>query len=161
MSEVSGKTHEIVPEAAENEAPDFQCRGADGREFGVEVTVVYYSSQAAVAAWDSTPTYVTVMNPNSTLAEGLNLAIAKKAKNDYGRDCILAIHLDAPLTTIDEFEATVLPSVRVVANKFSSVFCRLKAPAGKPYESVWWKLHPEAARYYEEPRSGSAGGAAP
>ncbi len=92
-----------------HEAPD--QRYVDGDEIlNIELTDAYYDKDDAAMQWkvarkeDDAPNHWMGGDIDRTLAANVSGIIAKKCRNDYGRDCVLVVAVRPALTSGEEME---------------------------------------------------------
>ena len=90
-----------------DDAPDTRYKDEQG-ELGVEVTTAWYGKDQAEWTWGharknpNTPNEMFQINPDESLAVGIQTAIDKKKLKHYGCECVLVVAVYPHLTTADE-----------------------------------------------------------
>lgn len=100
------------------EAPDFIYSDHIG-QIGLEVTTIFYNKDhaefTATAVRGQHKTNVispVIREPEESLVKSINMQIAKKCENDYGKNSLLVIRVILPaLTSNREFEEHVISQI--------------------------------------------------
>jgi hypothetical protein len=107
FNQVNGKqfTYDNRP----HEAPDL--RYVDGNQIlNIEITDAYYDKEIAEMQWktarkeEDAPQGWIGGDFDRMLVSNINAGIAKKCRNDYGKDCVLVVAVRPGLTSAEEME---------------------------------------------------------
>ena len=96
-------------------------------EITIEVTSAYYDGYAASIPWESfrkdriSQKSWQGHNFNESLIKNINKALIDKSQKQYGDNCLLAIFVYAPITTINKFNA-LIKEIVIPTNSFKGIF---------------------------------------
>ncbi len=99
----------------------------NGHEISIEVTGAYYDKQSATISWQSARNNRTNkniwqgINFNKDLIANINEILRKKSQKQYGPNCLLAIYVNAPITTFGKFN-DLIKDIVIPPNPFEGIF---------------------------------------
>ncbi len=123
---------------SQGESPDFACRDASDRTFGVEVTTTYYDEAEAQARWTNakggTSGWAGQIDPVPQIQERID----RKCSADYGSSAVLLVHFPSALTEAHEIDALIRQLKIPSDTRFSEIWLGVDLPGSGGYRA--WQL---------------------